>query len=64
MSRDIFVRIRDKLEESTARDAVKEFLKEIITWEVHSSEKVHPQYREAYEEIVKKHLRKEKGTAQ
>lgn len=56
MPRDVFVRIREKLEESAVKETIKVFLKEIIMWEVNNAEKEHPRYREAYEDIIKKYL--------
>jgi len=56
MPRDIFVRIKEKLEESPVKETIKVFLKEIIMWEVNNAEKEHPRYREAYEDIIKKYL--------
>lgn len=63
MSKDIFTRIREKLEESTTREPIKEFVKAIISWELHCADKERPQYRETYEGLIRKHLGKEETTA-
>lgn len=57
--KSIMVRIRDKLDKSTAKDAVKSFLKQTLAWEIQNSEKGHPKYREAYEQMVREHIVKD-----
>ncbi len=54
--KNIMARIRDKLDKSTAKDPVKSLLKQILAWEMQNSEKGHPKYREAYEQMVREHI--------
>ena len=61
MAKDILIRIREKLEESPTKEAIKLFLKHIIAWELDNFEKESPKYREPYENLIKKSIERDKA---
>ena len=59
MMKNIMARIRDKLDKSAAKGTVKNFLKQTLAWEMQNSEKEHPKYREAYEQMIREYIVKD-----